>query len=66
MPAARLLRPALRLVERLLPWAFAWASAGLVLKARSPGYAIVATAFLVVSFALALFAESYRLDAGAR
>ena len=28
--------------------------------ARNPGYAIVATAFLVVSFGLALFAESYR------
>ena len=28
--------------------------------ARNPGYAVVATAFLVVSFGLALFAESYR------
>ena len=28
--------------------------------ARNPGYATVATAFLVVSFGLALFAESYR------
>ena len=28
--------------------------------ARNPGYAVAATAFLVVSFSLALFAESYR------
>ena len=28
--------------------------------ARNPGYAVLTTAFLVVSFGLALFAESYR------
>ncbi len=61
---ARLLRPALRAVERLArgPWlgrSLALRLASLSL-ARNPGYAVVATAFLVVSFGLALFAESYR------
>ncbi len=57
---ARLLLPALRLLER----ATRGRSLGLRLAslslARNPGYAIVATAFLVVSFGLALSAESYR------
>jgi hypothetical protein len=57
---ARILRPALRLLER----AARGRSLGLRLAslslARNPGYAVVATAFLVVSFGLALFAESYR------
>ena len=59
---ARLLRPALRVVERLARGRSP--SLGLRLAslslARNPGYAVVATAFLVVSFGLALFAESYR------
>ncbi len=57
---ARLLRPGLRLLER----GTRGRSIGLRLAslslARNPGYAVVATAFLVVSFGLALFAESYR------
>jgi len=58
--AARVLRPALRLLER----ASRGRSSGLRLAslslARNPGYAVLATAFLVVSVGLALFAESYR------
>lgn len=57
---ARLLRPALRLVERLSRGRSLGLRLASLSLARSPGYAIVATAFLVVSFALALFAESYR------
>ena len=56
----RLLRPALRLLERATRGrALALRIASLTL-ARNPGYAVAATAFLVVSFGLALFAESYR------
>jgi hypothetical protein len=56
----RILRPALRALERVTrgrSLGFRLASLSL---ARNPGYAVVATAFLVVSFGLALFAESYR------
>ena len=60
MLVARLLRPALRGSSG----SPARRSLGLRLAslslARNPGYAAVATAFLVVSFGLALFAESYR------
>ena len=56
----RLLRPALRLLERASRGrALALRIASLTL-ARNPGYAVAATAFLVVSFGLALFTESYR------
>ncbi|MCP9484882.1 MAG: hypothetical protein MSC30_03390 [Gaiellaceae bacterium MAG52_C11] len=70
---ARLLRPVLRVAERLthrgshgglrLGLRLAVLSLG-----RNPGYAVAATSFLVVSFGLALFAETYRatLSAGER
>lgn len=57
---ARLLPPALRGLERLVPdnaLALRLASLGL---ARRPGYAAVAVAFVVVSVGFALFASSYR------
>ena len=57
---ARLLRPALRLVERLARGRSLGLRLASLSLARNPGYAIAATAFLVVSFGLALFAESYR------
>jgi hypothetical protein len=57
---ARLLRPALRLVERAARGRSLGLRIASLSLARSPGYAIAATAFLVVSFGLALFAESYR------
>ncbi len=57
---ARLLRPALRLVERLARGRSLGLRIASLSLARNPGYAIAATAFLVVSFGLALFAESYR------
>ncbi len=56
----RLLRPALRLVERLARKRSLGLRIASLTLARNPGYAIAATAFLVVSFGLALFAESYR------
>ena len=55
---ARLLRPALRLVERLARGRSLGLRIASLSLARNPGYAIAATAFLVVSFGLALFAES--------
>ncbi|HEY7795694.1 MAG TPA: FtsX-like permease family protein [Gaiellaceae bacterium] len=57
---ARLLRPALRLLERLARRRALGLRLASLSLARNPGYAVVATAFLVVSFGLALFAESYR------
>ncbi|HWL33934.1 MAG TPA: FtsX-like permease family protein [Gaiellaceae bacterium] len=57
---ARLLRPALRLVERLARGRSLGLRIASLTLARNPGYAVAATAFLVVSFGLALFAESYR------
>ena len=57
---ARLLRPALRAVERLARGRSLGLSLASLSLARNPGYADVATSFLVVSFGLALFAESYR------
>jgi hypothetical protein len=57
---ARLLRPALRLVERLARGRSLGLRIASLTLARNPGYAVTATAFLVVSFGLALFAESYR------
>jgi FtsX-like permease family protein len=57
---ARLLRPALRAVERLARGRSPGLRLASLSLARNPGYAVVATAFLVVSFGLALFAESYR------
>ena len=57
---ARVLRPALRLAERLARGRSLGLRLASLSLARNPGYAIVATAFLVVSFGLALFAESYR------
>ncbi|HUQ21915.1 MAG TPA: FtsX-like permease family protein [Gaiellaceae bacterium] len=56
----RLLRPALRGVERLARRRSLGLRLASLSLARNPGYAVVATAFLVVSFGLALFAESYR------
>ena len=65
---ARLLRPTLRLVERLARGRSLGLRIASLSLARNPGYAVAATAFLVVSFGLALFAESYRstLDRGER
>lgn len=57
---ARLLRPALRLVERAARGRSLGLRIASLSLARNPGYAVAATAFLVVSFGLALFAESYR------
>ena len=57
---ARLLRPALRIVERLARGRSLGLRLASLSLSRNPGYAVVATAFLVVSFGLALFAESYR------
>ena len=57
---ARALRPALRLVERLSRGRSLGLRLASLSLARNPGYAVAATAFLVVSFGLALFAESYR------
>ncbi len=57
---ARLLRPTLRLLERLARGRSLGLRIASLSLARNPGYAIAATAFLVVSFGLALFAESYR------
>ena len=57
---ARLLPPALRLVERFARGRSLGLRLASLSLARNPGYAVVATSFLVVSFGLALFAESYR------
>src|SRR5436190_1834333 len=58
--AARLLPPALRLLERSVSrGALSLRLASLALARRS-GYAAVAAAFLVVAIGLALFAETYR------
>ncbi len=57
---SRLLRPAFRLVERLARRRSLSLRIASLTLARNPGYAVAATAFLVVSFGLALFAESYR------
>jgi hypothetical protein len=56
----RLLGPVLRGGERVLRGRSLGLRLALLSLARSPGYAAAATAFLVVSFGLALFAESYR------
>jgi hypothetical protein len=57
---ARVLPPALRLLERAVPRsALSFRLASLAL-ARRPGYASVAVGFVVVSVGLALFAETYR------
>ena len=58
--AARLFRPALRAAERLARGRSIGLRLASLTLARSPGSAVAATAFLVVSFGLALFAESYR------
>ena len=57
---ARVLRPSLQLAERLARGRSLGLRLASLSLARNPGYALVATAFLVVSFGLALFAESYR------
>ena len=57
---ARVLRPSLRGVERLARRRSLGLRLASLSLARNPGYAVVATSFLVVSFGLALFAESYR------
>lgn len=66
--AARLLRPSLRAAERLTRRRSLGLRLAILTLGRNPGYAVAATAFLVVSFGLALFAESYRatLSAGER
>ncbi len=61
---ARLLRPALRGLERVTRGRSLGLRLASLSLARNPGYAIVATAFLVVSFGLALAAESYRATLG--
>lgn len=57
---SRMLRPSLRLFERLARRRSIGLRLASLSLARNPGYAVAATAFLVVSFGLALFAESYR------
>ncbi len=66
--AARLLRPAFRAAERLTRGRSLGLRFAILSLERNPGYAIAATSFLVVSFGLALFAETYRatLRAGER
>lgn len=56
----RLLGPVLRAGERLARGRSLGLRLALLSLARTPGYAAAATAFLVVGFGLALFAESYR------
>ena len=58
--AARLLRPALRGAERLSRGRSLGLRLALLSLTRNPGYTVAATSFLVVSFGLALFAETYR------
>ena len=64
----RLLRPALRGAEGWTRGRALGLRLAVVSLARNPGYAVAAVSFLVVSFGLALFAESYRatLSAGER
>ena len=57
---ARLLRPGLRAAERVVRGRSLGLRLAVVSLARNPGYAVAAVSFLVVSFGLALFAESYR------
>ena len=57
---ARLLRPGLRLLERATRRSSIALRLAVLSLARNPAYAALTTAFLVVSFGLALFAESYR------
>jgi hypothetical protein len=57
---ARLLRPALLLLERLSRGRSVSLRLAALSLARHPGHASVAAAFLVVSVGLAVFAESYR------
>jgi hypothetical protein len=57
---ASVLRPALRLLERAVRGRGTAVRLAAVSLAGNPGYAVVTTAFLVVSFGLALFAEGYR------
>jgi len=66
--AARLLRPALRAAETLTRARSLGLRLAVLSLGRNPGYAVAATSFLVVSFGLALFAETYRatLSAGER
>ncbi|MGZ6729298.1 MAG: hypothetical protein ACXVFC_08335 [Gaiellaceae bacterium] len=58
--AARLLYPALRLLEWLARSAPAPARLAVISLARSPGRAAIVVTFLVASLALALFASAYR------
>ena len=58
--SARLLRPALLLLERLSRGRSVSLRLAALSLARHPGHASVAAAFLVVSVGLAVFAESYR------
>lgn len=57
---ARLLRPALMLLERLSRGRSVSLRLAALSLARHPGHAAVAAAFLLVSVGLAVFAESYR------
>jgi hypothetical protein len=58
--SARLLRPALLLLERISRGRSVSLRLAALSLARHPGHASVAAAFLVVSVGLAVFAESYR------
>ena len=60
LATARLLRPGLRAAERLTRGRSLGLRLAVVSLTRNPGYAVAAVSFLVVSFGLALFAESYR------
>jgi hypothetical protein len=57
---ARLLGPALRGLERLIPERAVTLRLAALSLARNPGSAAVAVGFIVVSSGLALFAEAYR------
>lgn len=58
--SARLLAPALRALERVVRSRTVSLRVAALSVARRPGYALTATAFLVVSLALAFFAVIYR------
>jgi hypothetical protein len=57
---ARVLQPVLVLLERVTPRRALAARLAVLTAARRPGAALIAVGFLVVSVALAVFAEAYR------
>ncbi|MGB2873847.1 MAG: FtsX-like permease family protein [Gaiellaceae bacterium] len=58
--AARVLSPVLRVLQRAVPARALSLRLAVLALARRPGYAAVAIGFVVITTALALFAETYR------